>query len=89
MEAMLPIESIRRLVLATLAELGMPDANWSLVKETVLRRDRSHTGRRFAYAGVRAVWFPEANVVDFFAEDGTFLKTVPLAGPQPTQQAAA
>jgi hypothetical protein len=83
------LEYIRGVVLATLTELGMPEADWSLVSETTLLRDRSHPGRRFQYHAVRAVWFADARVIEFFSADGLFLKTVPLGPEKAPKQAAA
>lgn len=74
------IEVLKEVVLRTLAELGMPQADWSLVHQKSLHRDREHAGTRFEYRGVRAVWYPDRQVIDFFGEDGHFLASVPVHG---------
>jgi hypothetical protein len=73
------VESIRKLVQATLAELGMPDANWSLVNETILVRDRHFAGRRFGFAGIRAVWLADQGIVEFYDENDDLLRVVTVS----------
>jgi hypothetical protein len=75
------IETVRKVVLDTLAELGMPDANWSLVNETILVRDRRYAGRRFGFEGIQAVWLASQGSIEFYAEDDQLLKTVSLTQP--------
>ncbi|MHB1037118.1 MAG: hypothetical protein ACYC35_20760 [Pirellulales bacterium] len=72
------IEAIRQVVVSTLSELGMPEADWSLVNETILLRDRHLAGRRFEWQGVRVVWLAEQGIVKFYGETGELLKSVVL-----------
>jgi hypothetical protein len=83
------IEALRQVVLQTLVELGTPEADWSLVKQTTLLRDRDHPGKRFEFHGVRAIWYNDRNIIDFFTEDGRFLLTVPVASPNLARPHAA
>ena len=71
------IESVRRLVLTTIAQLAdATNAPISLV-ERALEHGPEQLGRRFQYRGIRAVWFADSGVIDFFTEDGHLLATVP------------
>lgn len=83
------LEALRGVVLRTLGELGMPDADWSLVNQTALLRDRDHPGKRFEFGGVRAIWYEDRNTIDFFAEDGRFLINVPVGPPKLARPQAA
>jgi hypothetical protein len=76
MEPTAQLEILREIVLRTLAELGIPDADWSLVSQTSLLRDAEHPGRRFQFDGIRAIWFSDRSEIDFFAEDGRLLTSV-------------
>jgi hypothetical protein len=83
------LQVLHDIVLHTLAELGMPDADWSLVDQFVLQRDQKHFGRRFEFQGIRAVWFPDRAMIDFFDEHGHFLTTAPVPTPAQIRPAAA
>jgi len=73
------IEQVRRVVIETLPELGVDESDSSSVRETVLLRDAKHAGRRFLCERVRAVWFIDSPQIDFFSQDGVFLKAVSFA----------
>jgi len=75
MDSSVQLETLREVVLRTLAELGMPNADWSLVDQFVLQRDQKSLGRRFQFRGIRAVWFPDRGAIDFFDELGRLLTT--------------
>jgi hypothetical protein len=83
------IERIRELVVATLADLGMADDNWSLVTETIMLHDRNYAGRKFGLEGVRAVWLADENVVKFYDDDGKLLTMVAIQNPLSGGQNAA
>jgi len=70
------ISLVRRLVLATLLELGLTGAE--PMSEMALLSNTQQAGRRFQCASVRAVWFPGCRCLDFFADDGRLLKAVEL-----------
>ncbi|MHB1036285.1 MAG: hypothetical protein ACYC35_17625 [Pirellulales bacterium] len=71
-------QTVRQLVLATLAQLGLSQA--MPYGEIILLRDRQYAGRRFDFEGVQAVWSIPKGTVEFFAEDGRLLQTVQVEG---------
>ena len=71
-------EAIRELVMATLADLGIPDANWSLVTETSPFREWDHITERPRGHGVRVIWLVEAGAIEFYAESGEMLHRASL-----------
>ena len=71
------IESVRQVVVDTLAQLGASSPEPGSLTEKSLRYDSAHCGYRFQYQQIRAVWFADAPAVDFFADDGRLLATVP------------
>jgi hypothetical protein len=75
------IEHLRRLIESTLAELGMPDAYWSCVKDT----SSIETHR----TGVLVVWLSGQAVVEFYSEDGSLLKTVSVRKEKTEREKAA
>jgi len=89
MESSAQLEAVREVVLHTLKELGMPDAEWSLVDQTVIQRDQTHFGRRFEFQGVRAVWYSDRGNVDFFDDHGRILTTAQVPAMRQARQQAA
>lgn len=83
------LQILREIVLRTLAELGVPDADWSLVDQVMLQRDAKHFGRRFEFQGIRAVWFADRGMVDFFDEKGHLLTTMSVPTPTACPQTRA
>lgn len=73
------VDKIRNVVIEALADLGLDEADPASIEETTLFRDASHRGRRFRFETVRAVWFSDTRQIEFFSEDGRFLKSVALA----------
>ncbi len=71
-------QTVRQLVLATLAQLGLSQA--MPYGEIVLLRDRQYAGRRFNYEGVQAVWSIAKGTIEFVGEDGQLLQTVQVEG---------
>jgi hypothetical protein len=84
----LAIQPIRQVVIDTLARLGSPNPDSSSLLEKPLRYDPEHFGCRFQYRGIRAVWFADAEAVDFFGEDGQLLATVSVPSHPAERQAA-
>lgn len=76
----LPVDLIRQFVLTTLGELKAAPPDGSRLEERLLRRDPTHLGCRFQYDSIRAVWFAGNNSIEFFSQDGQFLKSVPVDG---------
>mgnify|MGYP001021867084 CR=1 FL=1 len=74
----LPVDAIRHIVLATLGELKAAPADGTRLEERLLRRDPTHLGCRFQYDSIRAVWFADNPAIEFFNQDGQFLKSVPV-----------
>jgi hypothetical protein len=67
--------SIQDVVVSTLTEMGISTAS---LLHTVLLKDGCFVGHKFRFAGGDAVGLPEANLLQFFAEDGKLLKTVAI-----------
>ena len=66
--------SVREIILNMLPELGMDSADFC---ETILIRDGHYAGRRFEFAGGRAIWFVNEDQVKFYSESA-LLKTLRL-----------
>jgi hypothetical protein len=75
------IEHLRRLIESTLTELGMPDADWSCVKDT--------SYAEMPRNGVLVVWLSGRNVVEFYGDNGSLLKTVSFRQQEAEQGKAA
>ena len=84
----LVIQPIRQVVIETLVRLGSASPDSSCLLEKPLRYDPEHFGCRFQYRGIRAVWFADAEAVDFFADDGQLLATVAVPTRPAERQAA-
>ena len=84
----LAIQPIRQVVIDTLARLGAANPDSGSLLEKPLRYDPEHLGCRFQYRGIRAVWFADAEAVDFFADDGQLLATVAVPSHSAERQAA-
>jgi hypothetical protein len=84
----LPLQSIRQVVVETLARLGADDPDSGSLLEKPLRYDPEHLGCRFQYRGIRAVWFADTAAVDFFADDGQLLATVAVPAHSADRRAA-
>jgi hypothetical protein len=77
-------QSIRDFVASTLTQLGLPaPANFI---QTLLMRDRQFVGWKFRYDGGHAIWWSGRDTMEFYDEQGAFLKAVPL---EATREAAA
>lgn len=82
------IDSVRRLVVETFAQLSaQPSAPITLV-ERMLQHGPERIGRRFQYRELRAVWFSDSDAIDFFTADGRPLASVAYA-PKMTESVAA
>jgi len=89
MDQSVQIDHIRQCVLATLSDLGIPDADWTLVKGRRLPRDRAYAVRSYPVKGIRAVWMADENLIEFYTEDGRLLKKVEVGKKLPENQKAA
>lgn len=73
--ALVNMEHLRRRIERELAELGMPDANWTCVKATSF----GHQDRPAAIRdGILVVWQTDENTIAFYDESGRLLKTARL-----------
>lgn len=79
-------QRVRDLVLRTVAEFGVRDG--TPASETLLVRDGYYCGRCFKFAGIRAVWLPDANQVKIYSDAGQWLATVELEEASPRRKAA-
>jgi hypothetical protein len=72
------IAQIRQAVLQALAEYGVTatEPNW----ETLLITDGRYVGRRFEFEDVRAFWFRERHVVEFYDHSWQLLGELKLPG---------
>ncbi len=70
---------IHRVVVETLAELGKPCADLSCLDMRILIRDGSYAGHAIQHEDIRVVLSAGGNVIDFYGEDGTLLKTLTVA----------
>jgi hypothetical protein len=84
----LAIQPIRQVVVDTLARLVSAKLDSGSLLEKPLRYDPEHFGCRFQYHGIRAVWFADAEAVDFFADDGQLLATIAVPSHPIERQAA-
>ena len=66
--------AIPTLVAATLAELGLPAP--TDVIQTMLMKDGYFVGWKFRYDGGQAILRAGSNVIEFYADDGTPMKTI-------------
>lgn len=87
MAGFVDLECVRRAVLETLPQLGMADC--TRLRETALLGDLDLPGRRFQCDQIRAVWFVDSPVINFFSEDGEMLIAVSLETQATPQPAAA
>lgn len=71
-------EALQDLMVAGFAELGLsaPDR----LHRTFLLRNMAYAGQRFCCGGWQAVWLLGGDSVDFYDEEGSLVKTLPLTG---------
>ena len=67
---------LRRTIDTAVADLGYKN---NPCIESVLIRKRYFFGRRYCYAGVRAIWFAEKGVVKLLGDNGQLLATLMVA----------
>lgn len=70
------LENVRQLVLSTLASLGMPRNQWSLVTDTHPPRHDEAIGEAIPSTGVHVVWLVAKRRLEFYHPDGHLLTTV-------------
>ena len=75
------LDTIRQTVLSTLASLGMPKAQWSLVTDAHSPRRRERVNEDLPSGRVRVVWQTDRQQLEFFDERGRLLTTASLAEP--------
>jgi hypothetical protein len=69
-------DRLRRLIEATLSELGMPDANWYCIKVESLG---SGHDSEMPSSQVLAVWHTDKNEIELYSESGSLLKTIGIS----------
>jgi hypothetical protein len=67
---------IHRVVAKTLSDLGKPHARLSCLNLRALIRDGYCTGHAIEYEDIRIVLLTDGSLIEFYAADGTLLKTV-------------
>jgi hypothetical protein len=72
------LENVRRLVLSTLASLGMPRKQWFLVTDAHPPRHDEVIGEAIPVAGLRVVWLVDKQRLEFYYPDGRLMTTVPV-----------
>jgi len=72
------LDEVRQAVLATLTQLGMPKAQWSLVTKSRNTRRQTRRDQEIPEAGLRIMWLPERDLLEFYAEDGRLLTSVSM-----------
>jgi hypothetical protein len=70
------MDSIHRLLSAALAELGLPAVTDFL--QTTLLRNGYFAGWKFRYDGGYAIVPADGNMIEFFNDQGSSVKKVPL-----------
>lgn len=79
------IESVRGIVLSTLASLGIPKAPWFLVADSDLPRRREMIGK-LPPTWIRVVWVLDKHQLEFYDNDHRLLVTVSV--PEPSEAEA-
>lgn len=72
------LESVRQIVLSTLASLGIPKALWVLVAYNNDARRREAMKEDPPPGKIRVVWLLEKQRLEFYDQDGQCLTTVPV-----------
>jgi hypothetical protein len=78
-------EQIRKLVVATLPELGLPEPQ--PIGESMLMLAGYVVGREFRFAGVRVVWMVSQEQIKFHGDDDEVLRVVILDARERTNAA--
>lgn len=78
-----------RIIVETLAELGIPNAKFSITDTTILFQDGFYVGQSFVCGQVRVVIFSRGGRIDFYGQDGESLRSIQVAPPFATQREAA
>lgn len=71
-------DEVRRLVLQTLEELGVPVSDFADLEETILLDDGKFAARSYRVQDYMAMWLLEVGLVQFYDADGNMLATVNL-----------
>ena len=71
-------DQIRQLVARTFAEMGVVVTNIFDLNETIVVEEGRYRARSYRASGLMAMWLIPAGVVQFYAADGTLLRTINL-----------
>lgn len=78
-----------RIIVETLAELGIPNAKFSNTDTTILFQDGFYVGQSFVCGHVRVVIVSDGKRIEFYGQDGESLRSIQVAPPFATQREAA
>ena len=73
--------TVKKLVVDQLVALGANVAELAALEEMILIQQGSYRGRSYRTPRLFAMWMVEADMVQFYAEDGTPLTNLSLAHP--------
>ena len=80
---------VHRTIIEILAELGIPNADFSITDTTILVQDGCYLGRCFVCRHVRVVMRPGGRRIDFYGPDGERLRSVEAHSPVSREREAA
>jgi len=80
---------IHRTIVETLAELGIPNAKFSITDTTIQVQDGCYLGRSFVCGHVRVVIRPGGQRIEFYGSNGEPLRRVQVDSPFAGQREAA
>ncbi len=69
---------VRKIVILAFAELGVDTEVLRGLSETLLIREGHYYGRSYRAGDLMAMWMMPGKLVQFYAADGTMLRTVSL-----------
>jgi hypothetical protein len=81
--------AIHRIIVDTLRELGVPNANFSITDTRILVRDGFYVGRRLSCGHVEVVVLACGEKIEFYEQDGSLLRSIQVNQPVTGQNAAA
>jgi hypothetical protein len=80
---------IHQIIVGTLAELGVPNAKFSIADTRILVRDGLCVGRTMVYGSIRVVLLGGRETIEFYDRDGSLLRVVEASQPVSGQGVAA
>ena len=71
--------TIHQIIVKTLTELGIPDAEFSISDTTILVRDGSYIGRSLVCGPVRVIILSGGKRIEFYDQSGNILRWICLS----------